>query len=729
MKRTLSIILAVITALSVFAAAPLTASADADIPGLTIIEYSDHAEINKYTGSAESLTLPATYNGKPVTVIYNSAFSNNKILKSVVIPSGYETIKADAFYNCDKLESVTIPDSVTSILERAFCDCDELNNVRIPNTIDRILPNTFSFCWALNTIYIPKSVTEVMEYAFNYVELSDIYYAGSQFSWNKIVISDKENGNIAAAPVHFAEENPANTKTLSSVAVTGVIAPKGGEYPSFDNITVGAGAAVEKVSWYEGNNDYPMSGAYPFANGNNYRVEITLVPAANAIFAVNGSSSAVSATVNGNPAECSGTAGRIIVRKTFTAGVVEKTVLSTVTVTGVTEPVAGAHPVEAATVSGGTVLDDFGWYDKTKGDWITTSDTFINGNIYQAKAYIKAANGYKFKTADDKPDVAVTINGRIAKVSKVAGWAADEGFVATVTYGEYTVSFNANGGSGSMPDDGEQLGGYVLPDCDFTAPSGKHFKAWAAGSANGTQYDAGYEYDVTEDVVFYAVWEADEPAPQPEPEHVHEWGAWEVQTPATGDEDGVMIRECLENPAHTETKLIARVSDIYSSDFKYDYTGKPIKPAVTVKDSNGKKLVKGTDYKVVYPTDPVKTGAYSAEIRLMGKYSGIQYLLYSISMVKNPMTIKVTAKSVKAATVKKKNVTVKAITVSKAQGTVSYKKMSGNAKIKVNSKTGKLTVKKGLKKGIYKVNVKVTAKGNGNYKSANVTKTVTIKVK
>ena len=49
---------------------------------------------------------------------------------------------------------------------------------------------------------------------------------------------------------------------------------------------------------------------------------------------------------------------------------------------------------------------------------------------------------------------------------------------------------------------------------------------------------------------------------------------------------------------------------------------------------------------------------------------------------------------------------------------------------KVNSKTGKLTVKKGLKKGTYVVKVKVRAAGNSNYK-ASAAKNVkyTIKVK
>ena len=70
----------------------------------------------------------------------------------------------------------------------------------------------------------------------------------------------------------------------------------------------------------------------------------------------------------------------------------------------------------------------------------------------------------------------------------------------------YTVSFNANGGAGTMLDETEQLGGYVLPECTFTAPTGMQFKCWVEGSVSGTQYDVGDEYDVTANVTFYAVW-------------------------------------------------------------------------------------------------------------------------------------------------------------------------------------------------------------------------------
>ena len=65
----------------------------------------------------------------------------------------------------------------------------------------------------------------------------------------------------------------------------------------------------------------------------------------------------------------------------------------------------------------------------------------------------------------------------------------------------------------------------------------------------------------------------------------------------------------------------------------------------------------------------------------------------------------------------------------KGQGTRTYKKLSGNKKITINKKTGKVTVKKGLKKGTYKVKIRVRAAGNATYKAGARTVTIKIKIK
>ena len=65
----------------------------------------------------------------------------------------------------------------------------------------------------------------------------------------------------------------------------------------------------------------------------------------------------------------------------------------------------------------------------------------------------------------------------------------------------------------------------------------------------------------------------------------------------------------------------------------------------------------------------------------------------------------------------------------KGQGAKTYAKKSGNKKIVIDKKTGKVTVKKGLKKGKYKVTVAVKAAGNGNYKAKTVKVAFYVKVK
>ena len=94
---------------------------------------------------------------------------------------------------------------------------------------------------------------------------------------------------------------------------------------------------------------------------------------------------------------------------------------------------------------------------------------------------------------------------------------------------------------------------------------------------------------------------------------------------------------------------------------------------------------------------------------------------------KQKMTVKTTAKVVRLARVRTAKRVVKAITVSNYKGTVKYSKSGGSARLTVNAKTGKITVKKGTGRGLYKIKVKVKASGNGTY--LPMTKTVTVKIR
>ncbi len=72
----------------------------------------------------------------------------------------------------------------------------------------------------------------------------------------------------------------------------------------------------------------------------------------------------------------------------------------------------------------------------------------------------------------------------------------------------FTVTYDANGGSGTMSGHTE-----VLPDEEitlkqngFTAPSGMEFNYWAVGSTSGEQKNPGDKITVAKDTTVYAIW-------------------------------------------------------------------------------------------------------------------------------------------------------------------------------------------------------------------------------
>ena len=78
----------------------------------------------------------------------------------------------------------------------------------------------------------------------------------------------------------------------------------------------------------------------------------------------------------------------------------------------------------------------------------------------------------------------------------------------------YVVSFNANGGSGTMPVQQHALdGSTALTECTFTAPAGKEFAGWATSANGSVEYTDGQSVSdlktkAGEEIVLYAVWQA-----------------------------------------------------------------------------------------------------------------------------------------------------------------------------------------------------------------------------
>ena len=160
-------------------------------------------------------------------------------------------------------------------------------------------------------------------------------------------------------------------------------------------------------------------------------------------------------------------------------------------------------------------------------------------------------------------------------------------------------------------------------------------------------------------------------------------------------------RTCTKNGSHKETETTSTTSTVTK---KATYSSKGT-----------------TTYTAVF-----KNPAFAAQTKAVDN-------LPKLSKKANPMTVKAVEITVKAKSLNRKAQTVKPIKVRNTKGTVTYKVVGGNAKAKralrLDQKTGKITVKKKTKKGIYTIKVKVTAAGTSVYKNASKTVKVTVKVK
>ena len=131
MKRPLKIAAAAFgTALLLLSALPFAASAEAVTSG----DYNYEVQggdvvIVRYLGEDEQIVVPATLDGKAVTVIGSRAFEMNPDITSLEIPDGVKKIEDHAFAVDKGIATLTLPATLTEIGEAAFQQCERLKTV------------------------------------------------------------------------------------------------------------------------------------------------------------------------------------------------------------------------------------------------------------------------------------------------------------------------------------------------------------------------------------------------------------------------------------------------------------------------------------------------------------------------------------------------------------------------------------------------------------------------
>ena len=116
---------------------------------------------------------------------------------------------------------------------------------------------------------------------------------------------------------------------------------------------------------------------------------------------------------------------------------------------------------------------------------------------------LNSANGIKY-------NVGATIQNISSDIVLYATWTENTGPVTN-----YTVTFNANGGSGTMSSQQTNGSTFVVPTCSFTKTN-YTFKNWAYESKNGVEYSPGESIvNIQKNITLYALW-TEEQTPDPD---------------------------------------------------------------------------------------------------------------------------------------------------------------------------------------------------------------------
>lgn len=157
--------------------------------------------------------------------------------------------------------------------------------------------------------------------------------------------------------------------------------------------------------------------------------------------------------------------------------------------------------------------------------------------------------------------------------------------------------------------------------------------------------------------------------------------------------------------------------------------GAKAKTTLTYKSSNTKIATVDRKGKVIIKA--AGTVKITINAKATSTYKAATAKVLTIKIAKKAPTIKtkIGTKNLSYNTLKKRAQVFTLGTSVNSKGTLTYKKLSGSRAVSVNSKTGKLTVKKGLRKGTYRVKVQIKSAAKGNYTAGSRTVTVTVRVK
>ena len=620
MKKVISVLLSVLMLCSVTAGLNLTAYA---------AETGDWSDTIKY--SYDENTCELTLSGQGV-LTYSDSFSekfSEKDVRSVVIQEGITSI-SNGVFSCDDdsfygdLQSVTLPKSLHSIGNFAFWHCWSLSSIVIPNSVTTIGDYAFEWCNNLREITLSDGLVTIGEGAFGGCSLTKVVIPNSiknigdsAFSGDVLSVVITQD-NVKIGDDVFGPYTIVFCPSTTKIKNQGIV-----RYT--DKTPIQIKKAVQKADgWYD-DEDTNLYYIVPNETGDYYaNVKYIFDENLNAVpceyISVGG------VDEGGRCYDGSGYRFQLEAGKRYYLAYKDSIIIKDFCYDGssdkkyITDDAAGLKCAKA------TFWDDstktYKFYYNTSGVWDDEGPAFVSTDLNQPISGYFCGLGITFSLNSPTS---------VKSYEILNSSALNEKFEKQIRSYE-TIKNNAAVYRLHLSD------GTTYDVKNYTMKPGAGEKSgdifwcqYLLYTADGRIFSVNYQYNVNKPTSM-SVWLdgfIDNPIKVTVAHNTHTYK--QMVTKATTAKDGQTYKKCSVCGAVTGKTVIPKASNIKLNKTAYTYNGKVQKPSVTVKDSKGKTLKNGTDYKISYPKGMKNVGKYTVKVTLKGNYSGSKSMTYNIN--------------------------------------------------------------------------------------------------
>ena len=622
MKKVISVLLSVLMLCSMTTGLDLTAyAADTTITGkcgenatylynknTKTLTISGTGVIDSTDGnfpSSDSIVSLVIKDG--ITGIGAWVFDECKNLESINMPDSVTEIGEGAFYQCTALEKVAFSESLTTIGEMAFGECSKISSIRLPNSVKVIENQAFYECTGLKSLTLSTNLVSIGDCAFQDNCLSTVYIPGDHVRVGDCAFLPNDDNALF---VFCNSTTQIDTDVYHVYYVDKATAVKNFKdlYSSdydWDHATLYSFVANESGTYYSGGDYWNSDYMYIFDEDYNL---------------VNSNKIDSIAEDAGDPT--GGFSFNLEKGHTYYF------------------PYGDSNRFE--------VIKDYQYIDPGKqyiqGDFnynclkvVYPDDSFRVENYYgrnNRNLSQPVTQQYCGKTVTFSLNDPVTfksfevlnsecIDSGLVSVLKACDDKALEKY--PLVYRLYLSNgkiydiknYSVEGGSGGGDPDGYSC------DCLYSTADGRQFDIgfrYNKSTSNELKIQVNNSYLDSSPFVVVKL----------NDKHTHTWNSGTVTKKASLTTNGVKTYTCKSCKA-TKTEAIPKVSNIKLSKTAYTYNGKVQRPGVTVKNSKGKALKNGTDYKISYPKGMKNVGKYTVKVTLKGNYSGSKSMTYNIN--------------------------------------------------------------------------------------------------